>query len=86
MTHSHLQTAGSGEIQAVPCADPGCPMRPCGCGPDERCFDCATDEELAAAIPPWPSMGGEEVQADDEARRRSELGDAWDGETHRGNL
>ena len=23
----------------------------CGCGPDERCFDCATDEELAAAIP-----------------------------------
>jgi len=31
----------------------------CGCGPDERCFDCATDEELAASIPPWPSMGGE---------------------------
>jgi len=27
-----------------------------------------------------------EMQADDEARRRSELGDAWDGETHRGNL
>lgn len=29
------------------------------CGPDERCFDCATDEEMAAAVPPWPSMGGE---------------------------
>jgi hypothetical protein len=29
----------------------------CGCGPDERCFDGATDDELAAAVPPWPSMG-----------------------------
>jgi hypothetical protein len=36
-------------------------------------------------------MGGicqcaEEQQQDDEDRRRSETGDAWDGETHRGNL
>jgi hypothetical protein len=30
---------------------------PCGCGPDERCFECATDEEAAAAIPPFP-LGG----------------------------
>jgi hypothetical protein len=32
--------------------------KPCGCAEGERCFDCATDEELAASIPPWPSMGG----------------------------
>jgi hypothetical protein len=32
--------------------------QPCDCGPDEHCFDCATDEEAAAAIPPWPSVGG----------------------------
>lgn len=25
---------------------------------DYRCFDCATDEELAAAIPPFPGTGG----------------------------
>jgi hypothetical protein len=36
-------------------------------------------------------MGGicqcaEDQQRDDEDRRRSELGDAWDGETHRGDL
>jgi hypothetical protein len=30
----------------------------CDCGHGERCFNCATDEEMAAAIPPWPSMGG----------------------------
>jgi len=32
--------------------------QPCDCGPDERCFECATDDEAAAAVPPWPSMGG----------------------------
>jgi hypothetical protein len=26
----------------------------CSHGPDERCFDCATDEEMAAAIPDYP--------------------------------
>jgi len=26
--------------------------RPCDCGPDERCFECATDDELLASIPP----------------------------------
>jgi hypothetical protein len=26
--------------------------RGCDCGPGERCFECATDEEAAAAIPP----------------------------------
>ena len=25
--------------------------------PDFRCFDCATDEELADAIPPYPASG-----------------------------
>lgn len=28
----------------------------------------------------------EDQQRDDEDRRRSELADAWDGETYRGNL
>jgi len=27
-------------------------------GPDGRCFDCATDDEMAAAIPPPPGAGG----------------------------
>ena len=26
----------------------------CDHGPEYRCFDCATDDELAAAIPPHP--------------------------------
>ena len=29
-------------------------MTECEHGPDERCFECATDDELAAAIPPFP--------------------------------
>lgn len=28
---------------------------------DHRCFDCATDDELAAAIPPFPGTGGRRV-------------------------
>lgn len=57
--HSHLHTQGD-EVAGTPCTDLDCPMRWCSCGPGERCFDCATDEELAAAVPPWPSMGGQE--------------------------
>lgn len=26
----------------------------CSHGPDKRCIDCATDDELRAAIPPFP--------------------------------
>jgi hypothetical protein len=44
--------------ETVPADEAGAVARPCGCGPDDSCFDCATDEEAAAAIPPWPSMGG----------------------------
>jgi hypothetical protein len=30
--------------------------RGCDCGPGERCFECATDDEAAAAIPPQPAF------------------------------
>lgn len=29
---------------------------PCAHGPEDRCVDCATDDELAAAIPPFPAI------------------------------
>ena len=57
MKHSHL-TVQRSELVAVECADPACPMgRPCSHGPDRRCFDCATDDEVAASIPDFPSTG-----------------------------
>lgn len=31
--------------------------RDCDCGPGERCFECATDDEAAAAIPPRTEPG-----------------------------
>jgi hypothetical protein len=31
----------------------------CDHGPDERCFECADDDEMAAAIPDFPSPGRE---------------------------
>ena len=46
--------------------------------------DRAYPDVSGGGVPYPPDV--EEVQADDEARHRSELGDAWDGETHRGNL
>jgi hypothetical protein len=53
--HEHLSTDGAGGVAAQPCTDPACPVRWCSHGPDERCFDCATDGDLAAAIPDWPA-------------------------------
>ena len=36
-------------------SEPDEPTAPaCTHAPDRRCFDCATDDELASAIPPWP--------------------------------
>jgi len=57
--HSHLTIQGGGELVLAECADPACPMGlSCSHGPDRRCFDCATDEEAAAAIPDFPPIGG----------------------------
>ena len=47
----------------------------CSDPPEESCSDAGC-----------PVHGVDDVQRDDDARRRSEQGDAWDGETHQGNL
>jgi len=50
--HWHLRRV-NGEMTRADCTNPACPMTRTGCahGPDRRCFECATDEEAAAAIP-----------------------------------
>jgi hypothetical protein len=50
--HWHIRLV-DGEPERVDCEDRGCPMNvsPCRHPADRRCFDCATDDELAAAIP-----------------------------------
>lgn len=53
--HRHLSMK-SGELEGTECNDPACPMTwGCRCGPDERCFECATDDEMSAAIGPFPA-------------------------------
>ena len=57
----------------------------------EDCFtdaaERAREQERRRACCPQCGYDRQEHAPDcPEARRRSELGDAWDGETHRGNL
>jgi hypothetical protein len=39
-------------------------------GPDHRCFDCATDDELAASIPPSPAPGAATARLAEKATHR----------------
>jgi hypothetical protein len=50
---AHLRAAWEAAATAAveACGGSGCQSPH---GPDGRCFDCATDDEMAAAIPPPP--------------------------------